>query len=415
MKARVVAFFAFIVLTSSICSSVSINASEKTFIDENIGQSVTLEMCSFASQLDCIQSIYVIHEDGSRKEAKFIPGQRNISTDAEGQVIDFANQAFEYEYERQGGEIRRTNLRIDLHTQKYFHSNGGLTLPGLTISFANSKGLIMADEVSDKDSFEFSIRTSWLIPLNVHLHARNALFEEKVITGGHLYKLTGSKFRFAEIIDPAKREIFSKNSESELEADRVRDDLSFNIDHYSKLYGTAFETKCASKGFTVESSNAWSSGQPRMVSGSEMVFDIGSPHTYPGGELVVGFYRGYVKKGWVDCKWVGNTFSNSSSFSVSVTDSNGVAQVATTSVKVEGDFIKIDATGFHYSKPTIKVVSNAVVSTEQNPSASPTISTAVKPQVVASTKSTIICIRGKVSKKVTATNPKCATGYKKKG
>ena len=414
MYRKITSFLTSVLILSALVTAPQANAESKLFIDENIGQSVSLGMCESETQFDCIQSIYVIHEDGTRSEAKFTLGERTTIKDSVGQILDNAPQTIDYEYEKHGGEIRKSYLEVMLHTQKYYFQNYGMTLPGLTIYFYNSKRLMSADELSPNDRFEFSIKTSWLIPLNVHLHASQALYKEKVIPGGHLYTMSGSKYRLAEITDPKKIHTFGFDPLAEVQADSVRDDLGFTIDHYSKLYGTAFSTKCAENGYTVESSNAGSSGQPRVTSENEIDFSIGSPHTFPNGELVVGFYQAYIKKGWIDCQWIGNTISKSSSFSVSVTDPNGNPEVATTSVVVEGDFIRINASGFHYSKPTIKVVSNAAVLAEPTPSASPTISTAVKPQVVAAKKSTITCIKGKVSKKVTAINPKCPTGYKKK-
>ena len=47
------------------------------------------------------------------------------------------------------------------------------------------------------------------------------------------------------------------------------------------------------------------------------------------------------------------------------------------------------------------------------PSASPAASSPVKPPV-AQVKKTITCVKGKVTKKVSAVNPKCPAGYKKK-
>jgi hypothetical protein len=46
------------------------------------------------------------------------------------------------------------------------------------------------------------------------------------------------------------------------------------------------------------------------------------------------------------------------------------------------------------------------------PTPSPTATPTVKP--VTLKKTSITCVKGKTSKKVTAINPKCPTGYKKK-
>jgi hypothetical protein len=69
------------------------------------------------------------------------------------------------------------------------------------------------------------------------------------------------------------------------------------------------------------------------------------------------------------------------------------------------------AAGFTFSTPKIKVKLSQEVSAPA-PAASPTPSAVAKP--IAAKKTSITCIKGKTTKKVTAVNPKCPTGYKKK-
>jgi hypothetical protein len=71
----------------------------------------------------------------------------------------------------------------------------------------------------------------------------------------------------------------------------------------------------------------------------------------------------------------------------------------------------MSAKGFTYSAPTIKVKLSQDVPAPA-PSATPTPSPIAKP--AAAKKTSITCVKGKTSKKVTAVNPKCPTGFKKK-
>jgi len=48
------------------------------------------------------------------------------------------------------------------------------------------------------------------------------------------------------------------------------------------------------------------------------------------------------------------------------------------------------------------------------PAASPTPTPSAVTKPAAAKKTSITCIKGKTTKKVTAVNPKCPTGYKKK-
>jgi hypothetical protein len=69
------------------------------------------------------------------------------------------------------------------------------------------------------------------------------------------------------------------------------------------------------------------------------------------------------------------------------------------------------AAGFTFSTPKIKVKLSQEVSAPA-PTATPTPSAVAKP--AAAKKTSITCLKGKTSKKITAVNPKCPTGYKKK-
>jgi len=86
--------------------------------------------------------------------------------------------------------------------------------------------------------------------------------------------------------------------------------------------------------------------------------------------------------------------------------------------------VRLVASGFHYSKGEIKFVRRAVsepttptptptptpapvVTATPTPTATPTEKAVVK-------RSTIICVKGKTVKKVTAVKPVCPTGYKKR-
>jgi hypothetical protein len=73
--------------------------------------------------------------------------------------------------------------------------------------------------------------------------------------------------------------------------------------------------------------------------------------------------------------------------------------VATTVVNERDGWLYMSAKGFTFSSPTIKIkLSQGAV---------------IVPAPMVK-KSTITCVKGKLIKKVTATNPKCPSGYKKK-
>ncbi len=96
---------------------------------------------------------------------------------------------------------------------------------------------------------------------------------------------------------------------------------------------------------------------------------------------------------------------------------NGEKQVAVTTVNEKDGWLYLSAKGFTFSAPVVnvkltqeKAIEVPAPTPSESPSAAPT--PAAKP--VAAKKSTITCVKGKTTKKVTSINPKCPTGYKKK-
>jgi hypothetical protein len=90
------------------------------------------------------------------------------------------------------------------------------------------------------------------------------------------------------------------------------------------------------------------------------------------------------------------------SATVSITSENGEANAATTVVNEKNGWLKLGAYGFTFSSPTVRV---KLAQEKVIPKASVT---------VPARKISITCVKGKTSKKVTAVNPTCPKGYKKK-
>ena len=90
------------------------------------------------------------------------------------------------------------------------------------------------------------------------------------------------------------------------------------------------------------------------------------------------------------------------SATVSVTSEAGTPSVATTVVNEKNGWLSLGAYNFTYSTPTIRVkLTQAPVKAES----------VAAPTKVAT--KTITCVKGKVKKSITGSNPKCPTGYKK--
>jgi hypothetical protein len=93
----------------------------------------------------------------------------------------------------------------------------------------------------------------------------------------------------------------------------------------------------------------------------------------------------------------------------------GDSPIATVVAGEKNGWLSLSANGFTFSEKTLQVKLSqdvpAPVATP-TPSATPTTPATAKP--VAAKKTSITCVKGKTSKKVTAVNPKCPSGYRKK-
>jgi hypothetical protein len=167
------------------------------------------------------------------------------------------------------------------------------------------------------------------------------------------------------------------------------------------------------KGFTgVIGTNAvvYSDGPPKFDKAEQSLnYTVGASHLDSKGELFKGYYQLNLRSDVARCLY--GFGSAPIQAKIEVSSSDGTPSVATTIINESDGWLKMTAAGFTFSTPQIKVK----LSQDQPApaaSASPAPSASAKP--AAMKKSSITCVKGKTSKKVTAVNPKCPTGYKKK-
>lgn len=128
-------------------------------------------------------------------------------------------------------------------------------------------------------------------------------------------------------------------------------------------------------------------------------YKVAAPHLAADGSEFSGTYDLIMSSSVARCIY--NFTSAPISASVSITTSDGgVQKVATTVLNERNGWLHLGAYGFGFSSPTLKVkLTQAAVTAP------------VKP---IQKKTTITCVKGKTSKKVTAVAPKCPSGFKKK-
>jgi len=182
-------------------------------------------------------------------------------------------------------------------------------------------------------------------------------------------------------------------------------------------------------GVLTTNSMIYSAGPPSFnVNEGTLDYKVGSPHYSSSGGVFQGSYDLQVRSDVARCLY---KFSAAPvKASITVTSESGVENVASTTIAETNGWLKMAAYGFTFSNPTIKVkLSQDAPAPAPTPSASPTPTVEAtptpsvspvtttptpKPTVAAQKKSTIVCVKGKSTKSVTAIKPTCPIGYKKK-
>jgi len=159
------------------------------------------------------------------------------------------------------------------------------------------------------------------------------------------------------------------------------------------------------KGFTgVIGTNAavYSDGPPKFDQAEQSLnYTVGASHLDTKGDLFKGYYQLNLRSDVARCLY--GFGSAPIQAKIEVSSSDGTPSVATTVITEQDSWLKMTAAGFTFSTPEIKV------KLSQEAEATPAASS--KPLIK---KTTISCVKGKASKKVTALKPKCPTGFKKK-
>jgi hypothetical protein len=138
-----------------------------------------------------------------------------------------------------------------------------------------------------------------------------------------------------------------------------------------------------------------------------LVYKVASPHFEANGSLASGSYDLSMRSDIARCLY---GFSSAPiKAEISITSDDGEKKVATTIVNEKNGWLYLSAKGFTFSSPTINVKLSQEKVVAPTPSATPVATVTVAKKSV-----TITCVKGKSTKKVSGTSPKCPAGYKKK-
>ena len=199
----------------------------------------------------------------------------------------------------------------------------------------------------------------------------------------------------------------------------VKDTASKSLQYWSfRTLNTGSEgpdvQRCSStateiSGIVTTNALTYSAGPPSYnKSEGSLDYKVLAPHYTSKGDLAVGTYDLLLKSEVARCIY---GFSKAPiSGSISIVSESGQNNVATTVINEKNGWLYMSANGFSYSAPTVKIkLSQEAEVIAPTPTPTPSASTKAPIKAV-----TITCIKGKMTKKVTAAKPKCPTGFKKK-
>lgn len=93
---------------------------------------------------------------------------------------------------------------------------------------------------------------------------------------------------------------------------------------------------------------------------------------------------------------------------IGITSTGQTERVSTVTVKTDKDWLRLNVDNFTFSSPKINVKFEVP---EQMTPVTQKANTSVNPKVM---KKTITCVKGRTTKKISGTRPKCPIGYKQR-
>jgi hypothetical protein len=378
LKRALPIFLATVLLSSPLNTTASATDGKPTLALTTPG-SFGLGVCASDTDTNCIVSVSSFNKNGVALAGKHLTDVTfDPIQDKENTRLD-ATSTWEIPGEASPQDVQ---LKVDLDTPaKIITTNQ--TGAALRVFVVNS------DEISSK--IKIVIRTDWLKPQNVQLVAENAEFFDKKVSTSREWTFIGSRTNVSNYfnwIEAAKNNFMDK-------ADQDTAALHFIIHHVGSTDNSSFfPIACADKGYTVQSWNSSSAGTPYWDSSSKSLnFGIQAPHIKANGEQNKGFFSLWAPEEFIACRWPENTLVGAPGITVQVLNPDGTPQVAVTSVSRANKILYFFASGFHYSSPIIRIGASTKALAK---------------------RTSIICVKGKSSKKVSAINPQCPKGWEKK-
>ena len=146
-------------------------------------------------------------------------------------------------------------------------------------------------------------------------------------------------------------------------------------------------------------------------------YKVAAPHFAPDGKTEnIGTYGLSMSTSLIKCMYGVDQLPSSAS--IAITSSDGKERVSTVALQQVGNWVHLSAENFTFSSPTLKIKLNQSASSTSGGATSNGSNTqpaqVAAPAQAAAPKISITCIKGKLTKKVSGTSPKCPAGFKRK-
>ena len=169
------------------------------------------------------------------------------------------------------------------------------------------------------------------------------------------------------------------------------------------------------QGVVAANASAYSPGAPAFNKETQTLdYKVAAPHFAPDGKTEnLGTYGLSMRADLVQCLY--GVTEVPSRVEISITNaSSGESKGSTVELSRNGKWVYLSAEGFTYSSPTLKVKLVQEKKIESAPVTSTASQASAAPAPKVQTKKSITCIKGKITRKVSGSNPKCPTGFKKR-
>ena len=118
---------------------------------------------------------------------------------------------------------------------------------------------------------------------------------------------------------------------------------------------TCFSDKSLLQGFVTTNSTGYSAGPPSYsTSEKSFTYTLSSPHFDAEGKVFVGSYSFVIRASTARCLYGIADGEISAKLTISSSDQGDLTQTLTESVSIDATWLKVNASGFHYSSPVIK-------------------------------------------------------------